>query len=141
MNSFIAEVDRLENKYEKDGKRSFLFVPDDECERFYRFGKEYERQHAKKKDSHWASYSRSKEYRQAMNEFLAKTQTSMYTIEKLTEMIDRDPVLSDHGRHLHEYPAVNALLNKHGLKWKNKRSKNSRPNRKPRVKQETGRCG
>lgn len=118
MSSLVAEVNRLENKYQRNGKTSFLFVPDDECKKFAVIRDELERKHANKQSNHWAKYSRSKEYRQAMNEFLSKTQTSIYTIEELTEMIDRDPVLSDHGRHMHETNAVYALLNRHGLKWR-----------------------
>lgn len=137
MNSFIAEVDRLENKYERNGKRSFLFVPDDECRRFYRFEKRYEKRHAEERNSHWISYSRSKVYRQAMNDFLSKTQTANYTVKELTEMIDLNPVLNDHGRHIHEEQAVYALLNQHGLPWKGKR----KSTRKPRVRREAERCG
>lgn len=119
MPSKLVElVHKLEDEYPKDGKVSFLYVPDDEYRKFVQKRKELEHKQAKQKTNHWISYCRSKPYRKAMNEFLAKTQTSIYTIEELTDMIDRDPVLSDHGRHIHEQNGVYALLNQHGMKWR-----------------------
>lgn len=93
MNAFIAEVDRLEKKYERDGKRSFTFVPDDECRKFYRFTKQYEQRQEKVEHSHWISYCRTKKYREAMDNFLRKTQTSIYSVDEITEMLDRDPCI------------------------------------------------
>lgn len=137
MSQLVDLVHKLEDEYMRNGKVSFLYVPDDQYKKFVKQRKVLERQHAEKKNSRWAKYSRSKVYRQAINDFLSRTQTANYTVKELTEMIDSYPVLSDHGRHIHEEQAVYALLNQHGLPWKGKREST----RKPRIRREAERCG
>lgn len=123
MSPLVDRVHKLEDKYRHGGKVSFLFVPDEEYKKFAKYRDEYFKQQEKVSNENWISYCRSKPYRKAMNDFLSKTETAKYTVDELTEMIDRDPILNDHGHHMHESNAVYALLNQKGLKWRKKSCK------------------
>jgi nuclear transport factor 2 (NTF2) superfamily protein len=118
MSPLVTKVRQLEDKYAHNGKVSFLYVPDSECKKFYRYRDEYFTKQEKASFNYWNKYSKTKKYREAINKLLGRIATSKYTLEEITELFDDDPILSNHGRHVHEYSSVYSLLVKRGLKWR-----------------------
>ncbi|GAX06830.1 hypothetical protein IWT25_02177 [Secundilactobacillus pentosiphilus] len=121
MSPFVTKVRQLEDKYAHDGKVSFMYVPESECEKFYQYRDWYFAHQEKAGNEHWMKYARTKAYHTAIKDLFNRIDTRKYTLDEITKMFDSDPVLSNHGHHIHENSSVHALLVKNGQEWRHVR--------------------
>lgn len=118
MSPFVLKVHHLEDKYQRNGKVSFMFVPEGEYRKFAQYRKEYFNKQDKLNNEHRNKYTHSKMYSQAIERLFNRIDIKRYTVDEITEMFDLDPILSDHGRYIHEAHTIYDLLRKRGLKAK-----------------------
>lgn len=121
-------VHYLEDKYATPESTSVDNVPDKELQKFARYADRYFKRAEHASKHYWTVYSHSPEYRAEIDRLLNRLDTRNMTLDEIISAFDEDPILSDHGRHLHARPNVTRLLAKHELDWKRK------PNHRPRHK-------
>lgn len=114
------KVHDLEDKYATSESTSIENAPDTELQELANYAEHYFEQAERASKHHWNIYSHSPEYRAEIDRLLSRLDTCNMTMDEIVAKFDEDPILSEHGRHLHERANVSTLLAKHDLQYKRK---------------------
>lgn len=128
-NSFTRRVHDLEDKYIRNGRTSFMFVPPVEIKAFYRFRDRY----FKDNRTENVRISWTKEKNLALNKLLGGIDHANMTVEQITDLANKNDVLTDSGAHFYSQNNVYGWLRYHHMTYKRVYAARKRQNRNKQV--------